>query len=97
MAESVEELAAIIKDYAKRHKKLNERLVDLETKVFGHSKSSVVPKNKPKPLGETKDKSPGMASSRRQNNQRSIPLKESGIHSPSQKEIDKKGKMIDIK
>ncbi|TNV83667.1 hypothetical protein FGO68_gene9216 [Halteria grandinella] len=35
MAESVEELASIIKDYAKKHKKLSDRLVDLESKVNG--------------------------------------------------------------
>lgn len=30
MAESVEELAAIIKDYAKKHRKLHDRIADLE-------------------------------------------------------------------
>jgi hypothetical protein len=41
MSESVEELATIIKDYAKRHRRLNDRIADLETKVFGIAK----PKN----------------------------------------------------
>jgi hypothetical protein len=40
MAESVEELAAIIKDYAKRHRKLHERIADLE------AKAGIVTKNK---------------------------------------------------
>ena len=33
MAESVEELAAIIKDYAKKHRKLHDRIADLESKA----------------------------------------------------------------
>lgn len=40
MSESVEELATIIKDYAKRHRRLNDRIADLETKVFGIAKPS---------------------------------------------------------
>ena len=35
MAESVEELATIIKDYAKKNRKINDRLGDLEARVFG--------------------------------------------------------------
>jgi len=35
MAESVEELATIIKDYAKKNRKMNDRLGDLEARVFG--------------------------------------------------------------
>jgi phage-related minor tail protein len=35
MAESVEELAQIIKDYAKRHKKLSDKVQSLELKVIG--------------------------------------------------------------
>ena len=35
MAESVEELANIIKDYAKKNRKMNDRLGDLEARVFG--------------------------------------------------------------
>ena len=38
VAESIEELASIIKDYAKKNRKLNDRVQDLEMKVFGHSK-----------------------------------------------------------
>lgn len=63
----MEELAAIIKDYAKRHKKLNDRLVDLETKVFGHAKSGAVASGVKKTKAVTdlnKDKSPRQASSR---------------------------------
>lgn len=35
MAESVEELATIIKDYAKKNRKMNDRLGNLEARVFG--------------------------------------------------------------
>jgi hypothetical protein len=35
MAESVEELAKIIKDYAKKHRKLGDRVSEVEVKVFG--------------------------------------------------------------
>lgn len=40
MAESVEELASIIKEYAKRQKKVGDRLNEIETKVFGHTKKA---------------------------------------------------------
>jgi len=35
MAESVDELAQIIKDYAKRHRKVSDRVAALESRVFG--------------------------------------------------------------
>lgn len=46
MAESVEELASIIKDYAKRHRKLNDRISDLETKYGSQGKVSKEPVKK---------------------------------------------------
>lgn len=46
MAESVEELASIIKDYAKRHRKLNDRISDLETKYGSLGKVSKEAVNK---------------------------------------------------
>ena len=42
MAESVEELAAIIKDYARKNRKLNDRVADIESKVLGKPVSKVV-------------------------------------------------------
>jgi len=35
MAESIEQLAEIIKDYARKNRRLNDRLSDVETKLFG--------------------------------------------------------------
>jgi len=35
MAESVEELATIIKDYAKKNRKMADRVGDLEQRLFG--------------------------------------------------------------
>lgn len=35
MADSIEQLAEIIKDYARKYRKVNERVVDLEVKIFG--------------------------------------------------------------
>jgi hypothetical protein len=35
MAQGIEELAEIIKDYARKYRKFNERLSDLEVKIFG--------------------------------------------------------------
>jgi hypothetical protein len=35
MSESIESLAEIIKDYARKYRKLNERTGDIETKLFG--------------------------------------------------------------
>ena len=38
MADSIEQLAEIIKDYARKNRKLNERLGDVEVKLFGQSR-----------------------------------------------------------
>jgi hypothetical protein len=38
MAESIEQLAEIIKDYARKHRKVNDRVSDLEVKMFGQSR-----------------------------------------------------------
>jgi hypothetical protein len=35
MSESIESLAEIIKDYARKYRKLTERTGDIETKLFG--------------------------------------------------------------
>lgn len=35
MAESIEQLGGLIKDYAKRNRKFNDRLNDVESKLFG--------------------------------------------------------------
>lgn len=35
VGESVEELAEILKDYARKQRKVSERLGDVETKLFG--------------------------------------------------------------
>ena len=41
MAESVEELATIIKDYAKKNRKVTERIGDIEQKIFGQVREGV--------------------------------------------------------
>ncbi len=41
MAESVEELAKIIKEYAKKNRKLSERVGDIETRLFGQARSVI--------------------------------------------------------
>lgn len=38
MAESIESLAEIIKDYARKYRKVNERVGDIEVKIFGQSR-----------------------------------------------------------
>ena len=38
MAESVEELATIIKEYAKKNKRFNDRISDLEIKIYGQAR-----------------------------------------------------------
>lgn len=38
MAQGIEELAEIIKDYARKYRKFNERLSDLEVKIFGQAR-----------------------------------------------------------
>ncbi len=40
MAESVEELAKIIKDYAKKNRKMGDRVSDLESRLFGQARST---------------------------------------------------------
>jgi hypothetical protein len=35
MAESVEQLAEIMKDQSRKHRKLNDRMADVEVKLFG--------------------------------------------------------------
>ena len=48
MAESIESLAEIIKDYARKNRKVNERLGDVEVKLFGQSRGAEERKNKGK-------------------------------------------------
>jgi len=43
-AESIEQLGEIIKDYARKQRKNNERLSDLEVKLFGNSKDPIAKK-----------------------------------------------------
>lgn len=40
MAESVEELAKIIKDYARKHRKMTDRVGDIEARLFGQARTS---------------------------------------------------------
>jgi uncharacterized protein Yka (UPF0111/DUF47 family) len=53
MAESVEELATIIKDYAKKNKKFNDRISDLETKIFGQVREGTAKLNSHKRVPQT--------------------------------------------
>ncbi len=38
MADSIEQLAEIVKDYARKNRRLNDRVADVETKLFGQSR-----------------------------------------------------------
>lgn len=49
MADSVEQLAEIIKDYARKSRRLGERVGEVELKIFGHSKEEK--ERKPKNAG----------------------------------------------
>jgi uncharacterized membrane-anchored protein YhcB (DUF1043 family) len=44
MAESVEELATIIKDYAKKNRKMADRVGDLEQRLFGQVREGTTTK-----------------------------------------------------
>ena len=43
LAESITELGEIIKEYANKYKKLNDRMISVEYKVFGASKADHMP------------------------------------------------------
>ena len=60
MAESVEELAVIIKDYAKKHRKLHDRIADLESKA-GLKAKQASERNPPAKQGSAQRKSPHIA------------------------------------
>jgi len=46
MADSIESLAEIIKDQAKKFRRQNDRLSDLEVKMFGSSRDERKKKNR---------------------------------------------------
>ena len=86
MAQSIEELASIIKDYARKYRKFNERLGDVEVKLFGQARDD---KRKGKP-----NKANGKENNINRSQLNTSQLNRSSNHSPPVKEVQKKKKIV---